>query len=257
MDVLIENVQAFISHEWTRDIFWAVVIAVATAALSHVVCRSLNALLNRDDVPLPSSTIIINIVRTVIWVIGASVILDSCFGINPNAVVTALGVGGIAVSLGFQDTLSNLIGGIQMTFMKLVKPGDNIEVSGSSGVVEDVTWRHTAIRTKADKMVVIPNSVISKNALTRLPEDVEVKVPFTVSDGTREADELARALEAAAQGAAAKVCEVTESPQVLFSEVTESGFKGATTLRIRDLAKVDKVADAVARAIARETQKKG
>lgn len=71
--------------------------------------------------PLPASSLIINIGRGVVWVIGGSIILQSCFGINPNALVTALGVGGVALSLGLQDTLSNLIGGIQMTLMGVVR----------------------------------------------------------------------------------------------------------------------------------------
>ena len=77
---------------------------------------------------------------------SGSIILDACFNIDASALITALGVGGIAVSLGFQDTLSNLIGGLQMTFMGIIKPGDNIEVGSEKGVVQDITWRHTTIK---------------------------------------------------------------------------------------------------------------
>ena len=44
----------------------------------------------------------------------------------------ALGIGGIAISLGFQDTLSNLIGGLQVSLLRIIKPGDNIEVGSST-----------------------------------------------------------------------------------------------------------------------------
>ncbi|MFR3452353.1 MAG: mechanosensitive ion channel domain-containing protein [Collinsella sp.] len=59
--------------------------------------------------------------------------------------VTGLGVVGIAVSLGFQDTLSNLIGGLTVSVSRTVEPGDNIRMgpSGVTGVVQDVTWRAT------------------------------------------------------------------------------------------------------------------
>ena len=90
---------------------------------SRIAARTLRKLLERDSNPLPSSSILVNIARGVIWALGASVLLDACFGINANALVAALGVGGIAVSLGFQDTLSNLIGGLQVIFMGIVKPG--------------------------------------------------------------------------------------------------------------------------------------
>ena len=73
---------------------------------------------------------------------GASVILDTIFNVNTSSIIAALGVGGIAVSLGFQDTLANLIGGLQVTFMGIVKPGDNIEVGSETGVVQDVSLLH-------------------------------------------------------------------------------------------------------------------
>ena len=82
--------------------------------------------------------------------------MQSCFGINPNALVTALGVGGVALSLGLQDTLSNLIGGIQMTLMGVVRPGDNIEIGSETGVVTDVGLRHTTIITKLGETVIDP-----------------------------------------------------------------------------------------------------
>ena len=130
MEAIFEQIKTVLSQEWVRDIFWAAVIIAVTAFVSHLAKKGLKTFLDWDNNPLPSSSIIINIVRAVIWIVGGSIVLDSCFGINPNALVTALGVGGIAISLGFQDTLSNLIGGIQMTFMKIVQPGDNIDVGG-------------------------------------------------------------------------------------------------------------------------------
>ena len=86
-----------------------------------------------------------NIVRGAVWFLGICIMLSTCFNVNVSAAITALGIGGIAISLGFQDTISNLIGGLQVSLMRIVKPGDNIEVGSSSGVVKDVTWRHTSL----------------------------------------------------------------------------------------------------------------
>ncbi len=151
-----------------QSVLWAIALVAATAFVSRLVSQALRHFLNRDSNPLPSSSIIINIGRGVVWATGISLILDACFGINANAIVAALGVGGIAVSLGFQDTLANLIGGLQVTFMGIVKPGDNIEVGAERGVVQDVTWRHTTIRDAMGQTVIIPNSIISKTALVHV-----------------------------------------------------------------------------------------
>ena len=257
MDALVSQIIEIASQEWVRDIFWTVVLAAATFGVSHVVVKGLRALLNRDSNPLPSSSIIVNIARAVIWIIGGSIILDSCFGINPNALITALGVGGIAISLGFQDTLSNLIGGLQVTFMSIIKPGDNIEVGAESGVVQDVTWRHTTIRDALGQTVIIPNSIISKTALVHLLPAGRVVVPFAVprssDDGTmrtEEMDKLAEDLAALARDAARDVSPVIDGPRALFSEISEFGIKGKIIFQVEDSTKTGLAADAVVRAIA-------
>lgn len=254
MDIL-SGIETLIGQAWVRDAFWAVVLVAATAVAAHLAAKALRALLDRDSNPLPTSSIIINIARGIIWVIGGSIVLDSCFGINPNALVTALGVGGIAVSLGFQDTLANLIGGVQVTFMKIVKPGDNIEVGSESGVVQDVSWRHTTIANKLGETIIIPNSVISKTALVQLPPATQLKVPFAVSGASeRSMDELAESIADIARQAAEGVSSVTQEPAVYFSEITEYGFKGTVIMRIADAGKTGAAIDAVVRAIAHETR---
>ena len=240
-----------------KTALWGVLIVIVTAVASRIAARTLRKLLERDSNPLPSSSILVNIARGVIWALGASVLLDACFGINANALVAALGVGGIAVSLGFQDTLSNLIGGLQVTFMGIVKPGDNIEVGSETGVVQDVTWRHTTIRDALGQTVIIPNSIISKTALVHLLPANRVAVPFAVprlgDDGgarTEHMDALAEQLARLAGDAAGGVSPVIDGPRVLFSEISELGIKGKIILQIEDATKTGLAADAVVRAIA-------
>ena len=182
---LFEPILHFFEQRWVHNIIWAVILAIGTAVAAKVASKTLHHLLNRDDNPLPASSIFINIARAVIWMIGGSFILDNCFGINANALVAALGVGGIAISLGFQDTLSNLIGGMQVTFMGIIKPGDNIEVGGVSGVVQDITWRHTTIEDACGQTIIVPNSNISKNTLVHLMPFGRVAVPVAVKDTSK------------------------------------------------------------------------
>lgn len=247
----------FFKIPFVQSVLWAIVLIVATAIIVRIASRALRHFLERDCNPLPSSSIIINIARGVIWATGASVILDACFGVNANALVAALGVGGIAVSLGFQDTLSNLIGGLQVTFMGIVKPGDNIEVGSERGVVQDVTWRHTTIRDAMGQTVIIPNSIISKTALVHLLPASRVSVPFAVprlgEDGSARVDDmdgLAAQLTNLAREAAGSASPVIDGPRVLFSEISELGIKGKIVFQVEDAAKTSAAADAVVRAIA-------
>lgn len=248
---LIAEAERFFAQHWVHSTIWAIVLVIITALVTKIATRIIRHILNRDENPLPSSTIFVNIVRTAIWLLGGSIILDNCFGINANAFVAALGVGGIAISLGFQDTLSNLIGGLQVSFTGLVKPGDNIEVGGKTGVVEDVTWRHTTIRDSIGQCIVVPNSVISKNTLVHLLPAGRVVVPVAIADRSKwnDLDALADALEEASALAVHALCPLNQEPRVYLSQVTELGITGNIVFEVYDASKTSLAADACVRAV--------
>lgn len=133
---------------------------------------------------LPTSSIIANITRIVIFVIGILVILQS-LGISITPLITALGIGGLAVALALQDTLSNFFSGIQVIASRQIRPGDYVKLhSGEEGYVSDITWRNTTIRMLSNNLVVIPNSKIASSILTNyyLPDkETAVLVEIGVS----------------------------------------------------------------------------
>lgn len=231
----------------------ALVLVGVIAFISHLLVRSLRHIMQRDDTTIPQSSIFINIVRGIVWGLGGCFVLDTCFDVNMSAIIAALGVGGIALSLGFQDTLSNLIGGVQISFMKIVKPGDNVQIGSSKGVVQDVTWRHATIKNRLGETVIIPNSVISKNAVVHLPPPERVTVPFicTASCATTEVlDDIAEKVEKAAHNTALEFAGIVKEPNVLFTEVGEEGLVGKVVLEIDDASQATPTSDAITRAIA-------
>jgi small-conductance mechanosensitive channel len=110
---------------------------------------------------IPSSSIIGNIVKVIVYCIGLLFILQS-LGISITPILTALGVGGLAVALALQDTLSNLFSGIQLIASGKLNPGDFIKLSsGEQGYIQDINWRSTSIRDLADHIVIVPNSKLA------------------------------------------------------------------------------------------------
>lgn len=272
---------AVISNPWFHRIIWAIILLFATGLIVKIASKIVSRWLRMDSNPLPTSSIIVNIVRGAIWIIGVSLVLNTCFGQDTSSIITALGVGGIAISLGFQDTLANLIGGLQVTLMGIVKPGDNVEVGTESGVVQDVSWRHTTIRDALGQTVIIPNSIISTTALVHLLPANRVSVPFavprhaieTIAQETDVIDsqrispqdtssmsnlsedainKLSASLIKHARKAVNSISPVVDGPRVFFSEITEFGIKGNLVLQVEDATKTSLAADAVVRAIARE-----
>ena len=127
---LYDIIQGIVHVEWLSTALTVAIALAFTALVARAVTKVLRRVLSHDNSPLPSSSIFVNIARIAVWAVGVSVVLSSCFGIDVSAAITALGIGGIAISLGFQDTLSNLIGGVQVSITGLVEPGDYIEVGG-------------------------------------------------------------------------------------------------------------------------------
>ena len=102
----------------------------------------------------------------VIYGLGGLLILD-LLSINISPLIAGLGLGGLAVALAIQPTLSNLFAGTYVMTEGVVSPGDYIQLEGSvAGYVVDVGWRSTRIRTWTNNLVVIPNSKFADTIIT-------------------------------------------------------------------------------------------
>ncbi|MGI6590270.1 MAG: mechanosensitive ion channel family protein [Eggerthellaceae bacterium] len=160
-----------------------VIIVFATWIIERVVYKAILRLGKSDNNGIPASSIFANIARVTIWLIGIAILFKSCFNYDVTGLVAALGIGGIALSLGMQDTLSNLIGGLQVSLGRIIEPGQYVQVLGQEGRVRDVSWRHTTIVDAGGNEHLIPNSLINKNSLTNVGESVDVRASFALPVG--------------------------------------------------------------------------
>ena len=130
---------------------------------------------------LVSTSIFTHITQILVYIIGILVLLQS-LGISIAPILTALGVGGLAVALALQDTLSNLFAGIHVIASRKIRPGDYVALeNGQEGYVEDITWRYTTVRMLSNSMVIIPNAKLASSIATNfaLP-DAEIAVLVNV-----------------------------------------------------------------------------
>ncbi len=179
-----------VKAEWQGALSKGLVVALMfslTVAVARVAGGLLAHSAKRSGGGAVASSIITNLVAVVIYILGFLVILDS-LGVQITPVLTALGVGGLAVALALQDTLGNLFAGLQLVASKKVNIGDVVRLdSGDEGVVSDLTWRYTSIRTLAGNLVIVPNSKLSSAIVTNftLPApDLPVAVPIGVAYGS-------------------------------------------------------------------------
>lgn len=141
-------------------------ILVVTAFSARVAGGLVRMLTAREDVPLPSGSIFVNLARGGVWVIGGLSLLAT-LGVSIAPLLTALGVAGLAVGLALQPTLENVFSGIQLLVSRQIKPGDFIRLdSGEEGTVLDVTWRNTTVQKASNDVVIVPNSVLARATVT-------------------------------------------------------------------------------------------
>lgn len=174
--------------EYLRKLIVSGYIVSATFVIARMAVGYVHAHAAKVQGVLPSTSIFTNITRVAVYSLGLLVLLQS-LGIPITPVLGALGVGGIAVALALQDTLSNLFSGLHLIASRQVRPGDFIQLdSGEEGYVTDVTWRNTTIRELADNMVIVPNSQLAASRVrnfcqpnTELAVLVEVGVDYDCS----------------------------------------------------------------------------
>ncbi|WP_329268115.1 mechanosensitive ion channel family protein [Streptomyces sp. NBC_01451] len=141
-------------------------IGVTTLTVARVVGRLVSAVTQSRSAVAGSATIFVNIIRVVILALGFLVVLQT-LGVSIAPMLTALGVGGLAVALALQDTLANLFAGIHILASKTVQPGDYIKLSsGEEGYVVDINWRQTTIRQLSNNLVIIPNGQLAGTNMT-------------------------------------------------------------------------------------------
>jgi small-conductance mechanosensitive channel len=141
-------------------------IAVTTVSAARVITGLVRTFTQARSGVAGSATIFANIIRVVVLAIGFLVVLQT-LGISIAPLLTALGVGGLAVALALQDTLANLFAGIHILASKSVQPGDYIRLSsGEEGYVEDINWRQTTVRQLSNNLVIIPNGQLAGTNMT-------------------------------------------------------------------------------------------
>jgi small-conductance mechanosensitive channel len=182
-------------------VIFSITLVVARVAASLVALYS-----QKSAKGIPASSLIQTLVKVLVLVLGGLVILQA-LDLPIAPVITSLGIGGIAVALALQPTLSNVFAGFQIIAAGQVSVGDYVALeTGDEGYVVDIKWRNTTIQSLYDDSeIVVPNSKMADSIVTdfHLPRRaVWLRIPVGVSYGSdleqveRVTLEVARAVSA-------------------------------------------------------------
>jgi MscS family membrane protein len=107
--------------------------------------------------------------KVVLCIIGLLVAIWA-MGFDLKTALAGVGIGGIAIALGAQKTLENLIGGITVLTDRVMNVGDRCKVDGQIGTVEDISLRSTKFRTLDGSLLAVPNGIMATINLENLSD---------------------------------------------------------------------------------------
>lgn len=201
-DLLIEKLEGPVAFAiglfgvWvSTDILWLpagierfmhVVFYIATLVnIAWTSTRLIDALIDEYIVPITEKSqsdlddqilpIVRKALKITVWIIAIIIGLSNA-GYDVGALITGLGIGGLAFALAAQDSMKNLFGGITIFTDKPFKIKDRVIVAGNDGVVEEIGIRSTRLRTLQGRRVTIPNSIFSNTSIENVTSEPQFKV---------------------------------------------------------------------------------
>ena len=170
-------------------LFSYILFTVIILSITRVAARTINGFISlhieSSQQKLPKTTLLNTILNVVIYAMGVLVVLQY-YGISIAPILTAMGVGGMAVALALQETLANIFSGLHLILSKQLRLDDYIKLStGEEGRVTYITWRFTTIvPAGGGNMIVIPNQKIASSNITNysMPrKDIVISIPVGVA----------------------------------------------------------------------------
>ncbi len=149
-------------------VLWALAIVIAALVANKIARKTVK----KFEKKYPQAGNIIAVIKTVvtvtIWVLAVLMILQM-LGVAITPILAAFGVGGLALALSVQDSLTNLFAGLHVLISHQIKVGDVIELDGQyRGKVVDILWRYTVLEVSEEEQIIIPNSKIAQTIIKRM-----------------------------------------------------------------------------------------
>lgn len=232
---------SYLQGDWQliQRVWLAATIAVLVYATQRVVARLMQWYVERSGngrSRIHSLPPLRRALSVAIWLAGGLVVLDT-LGVQISALLAGLGLGGLAVALALQPLFANVFASSYLLSDQSIRVGDAIQVQGGpSGIVEDIGWRATRIRSFDHHLVIVPNSVLGQATITNFDAttpEADVTLILRVS----AAEDLAL-VEDACLDELARLCAeatglVVESAPVSFRYQSVEGGKAEILVRVR------------------------
>ncbi len=155
---------------WIAILWYGSNLIVVVEVLLRRLTVGMQSSIDRNLAPLIRKSL-----RVVLWVVGVLFITKSVFEQDIGALLAAAGVAGLAVTLAAQDSLKNLFGSVTILMDRPFQIGERIVYSGYDGVIEEIGFRSTKLRTLTGHVVTIPNSNIVNDPVENIGQRPSIR----------------------------------------------------------------------------------
>ena len=142
----------------------AFIVLLILFKITNVICRKLAKLMRKkkldEAVVRVSETWARRGIKFVLFIVFIAYL-----GFETSSITAAIASLGVTIGLALQGSLSNIAGGIVLLVMHPYRVGDEIEIEGNTGTVEDIKLFYTYLRTSDNKLIVIPNSTAANDEI--------------------------------------------------------------------------------------------
>ena len=147
---------------------WALLVIVVTLLLARAVRRTTMRVLARSRAQANVTILLGNLAQVTVIVLGVLGVLAIYTKDAFGWILTSFSVIGLVIGLSLQDILKNFFAGVWVLVERPFRIGDTIEVTGSSGVVEEIAFRTTMLKTADGREIIVPNGVFMTSSVTNL-----------------------------------------------------------------------------------------
>ncbi len=206
--------------EWGVRLGSGLVLLIAGMWLAKWLGRLVTKLLARFGVEAILTSFLGNIARAVLLVVVFIATLE-IIGAPTNSLLAVIGAAGLGIGLAMKDSLSNIASGVMLIALRPFRSGDEVQVAMLNGIVEQVRIFQTVLRTFDNRVIILPNSLITNAPITNYTARNKRRIDLTIGIGYDDDIRAAReTLIAAARGNVRVLKD--PAPDVMVSALAES-----------------------------------
>ncbi|MFP5441907.1 MAG: mechanosensitive ion channel family protein [Gammaproteobacteria bacterium] len=181
----IESLWAVVQQDlvhWSTRVLAAIAIFVIGRWITHRLVNALGRLMQRREVEPTVARFLQNLANAILLVVNILAALNA-LGIPTASMLAVMGAAGLAIGLALKDSLSNIASGVLMVAFRPFRVGDFVECAGTKGKVEKISVFYTELRSLDNKLVIVPNSLVTSGVIVNYTADDERRLELSIGVG--------------------------------------------------------------------------